>query len=117
MKKKLLIIRFDLEGSHNWPDAPHKYPLLKLPHGHIFYFEIKIQVTDSNREVEFLDFRQRIISHLSNLFGVPLTLGGRSCEMIADEIQNMISHMDVHSVTVMEDKFVGAEVIYESSTD
>ncbi len=116
--KKLVIAAFDVHGTHYWELAPDLYKVLNYIHGHIFHFEVKIEVQDSDREIEFLELRQevqRILMEMYNSGGEPIPFGPLSCEMIAIDLKIQLAnenHYRVHSIKVMEDQFVGAEVIF-----
>ena len=68
MSETCIIVKFDLEGCHKWPDAPDKYALLRDRHGHIFHFEAKVPVTAS-RQIEFLDARRELIRATTASYG------------------------------------------------
>ena len=111
--KTSIIVKWDQEGSHNWPNAPPLYTFLASPHHHIFHFEVHIPVGGENRELEFLDVRQQLVKLYSagcyNFYN-------RSCEMIARELADAIRvtwNVWPTKVVVMEDMFCGAEVIAE----
>lgn len=115
-----IIAKFDLEGFHHWPGAPDTqvaYDLLRSEHGHIFHFEVYVRVTAADRQIEFLEFRRQLVELVSKEFNCDGGLhdfGHRSCEMLAYEIRNIVfcQWKTIPSkVVVMEDQFVGAEVI------
>lgn len=116
--KKLVIAAFDIEGTHFWKEAPDAYKILGSNHGHIFHFEVKIEVQSSDREIEFLHLRQEVRLLLMGMYQTrsePIIFGASSCEMIAVELEAHLRgrmKYNVHSVKVMEDQFVGAEVIF-----
>ncbi len=116
--KKLVIASLDLHGTHQWELAPEQYQILKFLHGHIFHFEVKIEVKDSDREIEFLALRTEIRETLLGMYQTrtePIPFGGLSCEMLAIDLEFQLkgkSRYNVHSIKVMEDEFVGAEVIF-----
>ncbi len=119
--EKRVIVRFDVEGIHFWTQAPEEYAILRNEHGHIFHFEVQIEVGDSNREVEFLHARRQIMARIVGLFGAgSLThlsnFGSRSCEMIAEELGNNLIEIfkwSIREVSVFEDQFVGGRVIWK----
>ena len=136
--KKVLIVKFDIEGSHNWPAAPDRHKILKSEHQHIFHFEVEVDVVQSDREIEFLDFRREMIQLVYTMYNaeetqlnlfkedleyqvgsdIPIRIprllfGARSCEMIAEDIIASVNtewNTQLRSVTVMEDAFVGARL-------
>ena len=60
---KTIVCNVSVEGFHNWPDAPVQFEYLRSKHRHMFNIELHIPVTDSNREIEFIE-EQRIIKEL-----------------------------------------------------
>ncbi len=108
MNKSFIIVKWDLEGTHYWPDAPNEYTILRSPHGHIFHFEVQIPVTTS-RQIEFLAFRRRLM----NAYGTePCDFESKSCEDLANHLIDYVrySYNCGAIARVFEDAFVGAEV-------
>ena len=104
-----IIVKWDQEGQHCWPEAPDEYAILRAPHKHIFHFEVYLPV-DKSRQVEFLHFRRLMINHMTALGG---DFGTDSCEQIAKEMMLAITdlyHTRPSRVVVLEDAFVGAEI-------
>lgn len=60
---------------------------LAKPHAHDFWFDVQVQVTHDDRDIEFIQFRQKLEAAYDK--GV-LQCGHRSCEMLAREL---ISHI------------------------
>ncbi len=109
--KTNIVVRFDLEGLHSWPDAPEEYIYLASSHKHFFHFEIHIPV-DNSRQLEFIDVRARLLYEVESLFGGDF--GTNSCEMLAivvAEVVYRIYEILPYRVAVYEDQFVGAEVL------
>lgn len=87
---------FQLEGYHRYPDAdklPHTatgdhYDVshLALRHMHYFNFKVSVQTTDENREIEFIQLRRRIL----NAYKGELDLDYKSCEMISDDLYQLL---------------------------
>lgn len=86
----------EFAGIHNWPDAtrvmlPEVDPegatrhYLEMPHRHNFHVRLEIEVRHSNRQIEFIELKGRMLNFIYSAFGVP-QLGARSCEMMAQEI-------------------------------
>ena len=114
-----IIVKFDIEGFHQWPDAPDEFRELRSKHGHVFHFECFIPVTEADRQLEFLKVRRELIAALKASYGKePSDFRGMSCEMLADSlartIQNKYGAMPSR-VIVMEDAFVGAELTAEEA--
>ena len=116
--KKLVIAALDIHGTHQWELAPAQFEVLKHIHGHIFHFEVKIEVQDSDREIEFLELRQELRDIILGMYQAkeePVSFRGFSCEMIAIDLEAQLKtrrKYRVYSIKVMEDQFVGAEVIF-----
>lgn len=112
--KTNVIVKLELDGMHNWPDARRVFPevgFLADIHRHIFHITAKKRVTHSDRDVEFIMFKRDILEYLydkyyrqdyrSHFFGA------MSCEMIATEL---LQYFDCEYVSVFEDNENGAEV-------
>lgn len=104
---------FEIEGFHCWPgvlktDCTEKY--LANPHRHVFKFRVKISVTHTDRDVEFIEFAHRVKEDLYNEFGdgVTCNFGKMSCEAlgvwILERFENAVQ------VEVTEDGESGAIV-------
>lgn len=116
--KKFIWVTFQKEGIHCYPEALVNKELedvkfLGNPHRHIFHFTVKIQVEDSNREIEFIQLKR----WLENLYSDDiLELNNKSCEMIAQDVIDEV-HAKYKSnyieVTVSEDKENGATIIFD----
>lgn len=113
--KTSIIVRWQFEGFHFYPDAPPEVEFLKSSHRHLFKCSAKIEVFDDDRELEFFIVQRK----LKKKFGD----GGqrnRSCEMIAKEIayfiqKNYGKHRPIE-VEVSEDGENSAVVeIYDES--
>lgn len=122
--KTNIIVRFQIEGFHNFPSANVIYPevgFLSERHRHIFHFECKKEVHHDDRDVEFILFKREIISWLIDRFGTgPVDheifppfyyyceFGSMSCEMIA---KSLVEKFQLNYCSVFEDGENGAEVI------
>ena len=64
--KKYIEVKLDIEGLHHWPDCnlPHVEYLAHL-HRHTFVINCRHEVTDSNREIEFIDFKHKIKQYIA----------------------------------------------------
>jgi len=112
MKETFIIVKFDLEGSHNWPNAPDEYAMLRNRHGHIFHFEVQIPV-DASRQIEFLEARRKLMRAIIDSYGSePCDFEGMSCEDLANVLISWVRVLYVCGAIakVSEDAFVGAEV-------
>jgi len=106
-----IVVRWDLEGYHRWPDPPARYALLGSDHGHMFHFEVAIPVSGS-RQLEFGEVRRLLQQAVLDRFGPePCNFGSRSCEDLVEFVRWLTGNL-VHEpvrVAVYEDRFVGAE--------
>lgn len=82
---------FEIEGLHCWPgvlntECSEKY--LAEPHRHIFKFRVKVPVTHTDRDVEFIELAHKIKSKLLSEFpgSEPYfsDFGDWSCEALAE---------------------------------
>ena len=97
--KKMIYTKFQKEGIHCYPAAATDPSLatgqyddvsfLAAIHRHMFHFQVWISVDDSNREIEFIQFKR----WLEKLYGDdgPLNLNSKSCEMIAEDLYQKIN--------------------------
>ena len=109
-----LIVKWDAEGMHYWPDAPEEFAVYGHPHEHIFHFVCYLPVKVSSvedRPLELLKVRRELIKKMETKYGNPLNFGPMSCEGIAQSLYYIIRNgLAIRSkVVVMEDKFVGAD--------
>lgn len=103
--KKYIEVNLQWEALHRWPDAD-KLPdvsFLKHPHRHIFHIRVRVQVQDSNREIEIILFKRKIEDWLYATYQHDFET--RSCEQIAEEI---LTEFAADEVQVMEDGENGA---------
>ena len=121
---RMIWVTFRKEGMHKYPAAltdpdlatgdAYDVSFLGYPHRHIFHFKVGIQVTHSNRDIEFIQFKRWI----ENLYGEgQLNLDFRSCEMIAEELYDQIATKYPHreiEITVSEDGENGATLTFPS---
>lgn len=113
MANKMIWTTFRKEGIHLYPGADtdpklatgDKYDVgfLGYPHRHMFHFKVWIEVFTDDRDIEFIQFSR----WLESLYGDGvLELNHRSCEMISDELNTMIT-----------EKYPNREVWIEISED
>jgi hypothetical protein len=112
---KMIWVTFRKEGIHKYPAAltdpslatgdEYDVSFLGYPHRHIFHFRVWISVQHNDRDIEFIQFK-RWCEALYNGQGSVLKLDYKSCEMMSDELHDMISH-----------KYPGREVWIEVSED
>ena len=108
-----VIVKLELEGLHNWPDALTVVPevgFLSNIHRHKWYITAKIRVCHDDRDVEFIMFKRDIEEYLRveyyNDMSRTHEFGATSCEMLAREI---LKQFNCCYVSVFEDNENGAE--------
>lgn len=99
-------------GFHRWVDAPDTHKFLSDFHRHVFHVRLEILVGHLDRDVEFLDMKEKLNDYLENRFA------GKyfefSCEQIAFAIMTHFEGWNPVKVTVSEDGENGATLINES---
>ena len=110
---KMIWVTFQKEGMHKYPAAltdpalatgdEYDVSFLGYPHRHIFHFKVWIGVTHNDRDIEFIQFKR----WLQNLYAdATLSLDFKSCEMMSDDLYDIISK-----------KYPGREIWIEVSED
>lgn len=95
---KMIWVTFRKEGIHKYPAAledpalatgdEYDVSFLGHPHRHIFHFRVWISVTHNDRDIEFIQFKR----WLENLYKEgTMTLDYKSCEMMSDELHDVIA--------------------------
>jgi hypothetical protein len=121
-------VTFKKEGIHKYPAALDDPKLatgdwddvsfLGIPHRHIFHFRVRIEVFHNDRDIEFIQFKrwlERLYNGQGASDGEVLVLNHRSCEMIADELYEMISNKypgRFVEISVAEDNENGCSIYY-----
>lgn len=122
MNKKFIWVTFQKEGLHKYPAALNDPNLatggwddvsfLGYIHRHIFHFKVQIEVTHTDRDIEFIQFKRE----LENLYkDNVIQLDFKSCEMMADDLANYIQDKYPNRdlvITVSEDGENGATCFY-----
>lgn len=103
----LIIINLQFEGYHRWAEAPAKCLFLQSVHRHIFHVTIKKQVTHTNRDIEFITYKNGVLRDIEHKRDQESTLEW-SCESWAYWIAQLC---EADAVRVMEDGENGAEYI------
>lgn len=90
---KFIFVTFSKEGIHCYPAALTDPKLedvefLGYPHRHIFHFKVWIEVTHADRDIEFIQFKRWLTLLYSDAI---LSLDNKSCEMISNELHQIIS--------------------------
>ena len=95
---KMIWVTFQKEGMHKYPAAltdptlatgdEYDVSFLGSPHRHIFHFKVWIGVTHNDRDIEFIQFKRWLL----NLYkDATLSLDFKSCEMMSDDLYDVIS--------------------------
>ena len=123
--RRMIWVTFRKEGIHKYPAAAtdpalatgdeYDVSFLGTPHRHIFHFEVAIEVFHNDRDIEFIQFKR----WLEKLYaGGTLELNYKSCEMISDDLYEVIAARypgrDIE-ITVAEDGENGATISYLKS--
>ena len=121
----MIWVTFQKEGIHLYPAAATDPNLatgdewdvsfLGVAHRHIFHFNVGIQVFHDDRDIEFIQFK-RWLEKLYN--EKTLELNHRSCEMIAQELAEVIHNQypgRSMEITVSEDGENGATLNFTST--
>jgi hypothetical protein len=108
--KSEVIIQFEMEGFHNYPNPPEQVEFLKYPHRHTFMIKCGYKVTDLNREKEIFICRDIVKEYLNEAYGSPCQFENMSCEMIAKEILEFSKEDQMNWCEVWEENTGGAKV-------
>ena len=95
---KMIWVTFQKEGMHKYPAAltdpslatgdEYDVSFLGYLHRHIFHFKVWISVTHDDRDIEFIQFKRWLL----NLYkDATLSLDFKSCEMMSQDLYDMIS--------------------------
>ena len=114
--KKYVISTFQVEGLHQWKEAGN---YLKYPHRHMFRFVVKVSVTGSDREIEFIKLGRDTKGYVETCLLSPFRVFPSSCEQLAEAVAYYLeNNHEVRDciVQVWEDGENGAEVSSDSSS-
>lgn len=116
-------VTFQKEGIHKYPAAltdptlatgdEYDVSFLGYPHRHMFHFYVNIEVFHNDRDIEFIQFKRWLESLYAN---GTLQLDYKSCEMICDELAEIINSKYPNrklNLKVSEDNENGASCSYE----
>jgi len=113
-----IIINTKFAALHHWSTIPddHSQHYLKNSHRHEFHIRLKIPVRHDDRDIEFIEFKNKIDKYLHDRFyeyphATP-DLGSMSCEMLCNAL--LLEFKAVYC-RVLEDGENGAEVILEET--
>jgi len=95
---KMIWVTFRKEGIHKYPAAAtdstlatgdeYDVSFLANEHRHIFHFRVWLGVTHNDRDVEFIQFKRWLEKLYSDSI---LQLDHKSCEMMSDDLYDVIS--------------------------
>jgi frataxin-like iron-binding protein CyaY len=95
---KMIWVTFRKEGIHKYPAAAtdptlatgdeYDVSFLANEHRHIFHFRVWLGVTHNDRDVEFIQFKRWLEKLYSDAI---LQLDHKSCEMMSDDLYDVIS--------------------------
>jgi hypothetical protein len=106
-----IVVTLQHEAVHNWPGVvAHAKELeavqyLQYPHRHMFHIRCTKLVNHNDRDVEIIDFKQRILCYMEVVVGK--NMQATSCEMLAADLLNVFG---LASCEVLEDGENGAIV-------
>ena len=106
--KRQVITANQIEGFHNWPDAPSEFIYLAARHRHMFHVRCWWEISHNNREIEINNAQQIIERDLNIAFGKPCEFQGMSCEDICEHL--LSSYPQIEKVEVTEDGYGGASL-------
>jgi len=109
-KNKTVILDFEVEGFHYYPNAPKVVDFLKDRHRHLFQIRAGYKVNDSNREKEIFIQQDFLKEYLTESYGYPCEFKNMSCEMIAEDLLDFIKEDSGIWIEVFEDGKGGARV-------
>lgn len=115
--KTTVIMKFQIEGTHNWPTCPfEEVAFLRVEHRHMFHFTAEKIVTHTDRDVEIIMLKREMKQYLGDKYAVVFKeengqyyckFGRMSCEELAAELA---TKFDLESCEVLEDGENGAKV-------
>jgi len=107
MIKTRIVVRFQFEAVHYWPNAPQGLDerYLALPHRHMFHVEATTPVAHEDRDIEIIAFKREMQAYCADVFGKQPTTS--SCETMA---RMLLEHFRLYRCQVLEDNENGAEV-------
>ncbi len=111
-----IIVKLQVAGLHHWPECPIKeVSYLKDLHRHTFHIECKKKVSHTNRDIEIIRFKAKILKYLNDYYYNEvykcLVFHRMSCEDIANLL---MLQFELNYCSVLEDNEVGAEMFKDS---
>ena len=117
MSRTFIIIKDQFAALHSWPDCPYEeVAFIRNPHRHIFYVQLKIEVSHDDRELEFFMVKKVLSKILHDIYA-DRDLGPNSCEMLCKDIKLAFEikfprKIRIYSISVSEDNENGSEVTF-----
>lgn len=115
--KQSIIVKTQLEALHQWGNIPLEHPsqYLKNSHRHLFQIELRFHVTHSDRDIEFIAFKQKVDHFIKNYFirdpqSDLINLRNYSCEMLGNLLIQNYQPDGCYWVQVLEDGEMGSIV-------
>lgn len=108
--KKTIVLDFEVEGYHFYPNAPKQVSFLENNHRHLFQIRVGYKVNFLNREKEIFIQQDFLKDYLLETYGSPCQFKNMSCEMIASELLEFIIEDGGIWVEVFEDGKGGAKI-------
>jgi 6-pyruvoyl-tetrahydropterin synthase len=112
-----IIVKTQLEALHQWGNIPSEHPsqYLKNLHRHNFHIELRFIVNHSDRDIEFIAFKQKIDKFLQNYFicckhSNLINMNNFSCEMLGNLLLHQFKADGCYWVQVLEDGEMGSIV-------
>jgi hypothetical protein len=106
-----IVITIQVEGFHNWPEAPSEVSFLADRHRHIFHIKCWKSVSHDDRDIEIILFKREVLNYMNRMYFSSETnsheFGHRSCEMLASDL---IEAYNLHACEVLEDGENGSYV-------
>lgn len=112
MRKTIVWVTTQFVAFHRWKEAPDNVRFLRDYHRHIFHVQIGMDVSHSNREIEFFQFKEKVDIFLRLTYEMKKL--DESCEMIASRL---LETFNAVFVEVSEDGENGARVIHLPKKD
>jgi hypothetical protein len=74
-------VKYEIEGIHRWKDCPFEdVSYLRDYHRHVFCFDVKMEVFQEDRDIEFIRLKKDLETYTKELLDKPVDL---SCEAMA----------------------------------
>jgi hypothetical protein len=105
-----VIVEFEIDGFHKYPNAPKEVEFLSLKHRHMFNIKAGFEVVGLNRDKEIFIERELIKNYLIKKYKFPCEFNEMSCEMIAREILEFGKSNGMIWCEVLEEKTGGAKI-------